>query len=804
MNAKNKIEKPDLKIGFIPIICSAPLIYAQSHGIFEKNGLEVELYKPSGWSGIKDLLVYDHIDAAHMLSPMPLACNLGLDGKKADIRLSLIQNINGQALTLSTKHIGIKSVTDMKGFTFGIPYRFSMHYYLLCYYLAAGGLDPLNDVDIKEIAPTLMPYYLRKGSLDGYFTAEPFNQIAVYEETGFIHILSKDIWDGHPCCSLATSQRFIDKYPNTYSAMVKSVLEAELILHNSNIEERKEIAREISGPLHLNQRDYIPVAQALSGEFPNGKGENFVIPNRIDFIPHPWPDYGVWMLSQMQRWSQLPGKVNYNEIVKSAFSTDGTIELAEALGFESIKSPSLGGIKPFSIEDPINYMLKQPFSAYQETSKPLKRIDLNEDTEEELSRVLSKMAVIAGGELENRVDITTSGTIGGIQHILNEVALNMKFMRDNLNERYDLLQKETEERLRAEKEAKDQLNTIFSSLKDNVFVISEEFDILYKNDSAHDLFGEDLVGRKCYNVLMGGETQCDICSKKQIQEGVRFEQEIKFPNNGGVKVFDIISTPIENYDGKPAFVELMRDITRIKRNEEELENHRNNLEKTLEEFAYVASHDLQEPLRMVASFTQLLQRRYKDKLDEDANEFINFAVDGATRMQGLINDLLIFSRVGTRGNPFKATDMNIVFQTVKTNLSQAIKEKSAQVTCDPLPVIIADDSQMNQLLQNLISNAVKFNDNEIPKVHLTGIVKENTWEFSLKDNGIGIDTQYFDRIFIIFQRLHKKDEYGGTGIGLAVCKKIIQRHGGKIWLESEKGKVTTFHFSIPRQISNQD
>jgi len=229
-----------------------------------------------------------------------------------------------------------------------------------------------------------------------------------------------------------------------------------------------------------------------------------------------------------------------------------------------------------------------------------------------------------------------------------------------------------------------------------------------------------------------------------------------------------------------------------------------NLKRSNEEltqFTYVASHDLQEPLRMVVSFTQLLQRKYKDKLDNDANDFINYIVDGATRMQGLINDLLILSRVETRGKSFNATDMNVILELVRKSLYILIKESNTKVTNDPLPVIIADDSQMVQLLQNLISNAIKFNHSEIPQVHITGEVKEKSWEFSVKDNGIGIDSQYFDRIFIIFQRLHKKNEYEGTGMGLAICKSIVQRHRGKIWVESEIGKGSTFYFSIPRQIS---
>jgi len=212
----------------------------------------------------------------------------------------------------------------------------------------------------------------------------------------------------------------------------------------------------------------------------------------------------------------------------------------------------------------------------------------------------------------------------------------------------------------------------------------------------------------------------------------------------------------------------VEDITERKLAEENLKRAMEDLKRSnaeLEQFAYVASHDLQEPLRMVASFTQLLERRYKDKLDDDANDFINFIVDGTSRMQALINDLLIFSRIGTRGKTFNATDMNIVLENVLTNIRQSIKETNATITNDPLHVIIADDSQMMQLFQNLISNAVKFHGEEAPIVHVSGEDKEEDWVFSVRDNGIGIDSNNFDRIFVIFQRVHKKDEYSGTGIG---------------------------------------
>jgi len=195
----------------------------------------------------------------------------------------------------------------------------------------------------------------------------------------------------------------------------------------------------------------------------------------------------------------------------------------------------------------------------------------------------------------------------------------------------------------------------------------------------------------------------------------------------------------------------------------------------------------------------LLRDITKHKKIEDANDFINYAVDGATRMQNLISDLLIFSRVGSRGKPFKTTDMNVVIENILDNFRHLIKETNSMVIYDPLPIIEADESQMIQLFQNLISNGIKFRGEKDPIIHVTAEIKADKWIFAVKDNGIGINTKFFDRIFIIFQRLHKKNEYGGTGIGLAVCKKIVQRHGGKIWVDSEFGNGSSFHVSIKKR-----
>jgi len=244
---------------------------------------------------------------------------------------------------------------------------------------------------------------------------------------------------------------------------------------------------------------------------------------------------------------------------------------------------------------------------------------------------------------------------------------------------------------------------------------------------------------------------------------------------------------------------LQVEIKGRKNAEKEILRYADELERSnyeLQQFAYVASHDLQEPLRMISSYLQLIERRYKSKLDQDADEFIEYAVGGAKRLQNMINALLEYSRVGTTGRSFEPVDCEKVLGDTLANLKVAIEENSAVITHDPLPIVMADRSQMLQLFQNLIGNAIKFRGQEAPRIHVSAGRKDDEWTFYVKDNGIGIEEQYKDRIFDLFQRLHNRG-YSGTGIGLSVCKRIVERHGGKIWLESMFGKGSTFYFKIP-------
>jgi light-regulated signal transduction histidine kinase (bacteriophytochrome) len=246
---------------------------------------------------------------------------------------------------------------------------------------------------------------------------------------------------------------------------------------------------------------------------------------------------------------------------------------------------------------------------------------------------------------------------------------------------------------------------------------------------------------------------------------------------------------------KLAEAELRRAHDELAKKAEELE--RSNAE--LEQFAYVASHDLQEPLRMVSSYTQLLAKRYKDQLPAEAQEFMHFTVDGAARMKQLIEDLLAYSRVGTKGKELVPVSLEAPLKRALTNLRTAIEESGATVSADALPTVEADEVQLAQVFQNLIGNALKFRGKAAPRIHVGAAEQAGEWQISIADNGIGIEPQYFERIFMLFQRLHAMGEYPGTGIGLAICKKVAERHGGRIWVSSTPGAGSTFHFTLPKK-----
>jgi PAS domain S-box-containing protein len=345
---------------------------------------------------------------------------------------------------------------------------------------------------------------------------------------------------------------------------------------------------------------------------------------------------------------------------------------------------------------------------------------------------------------------------------------------------------------------------LLEAAPDAMVVVNQGGEIVLLNLQAEKQFGyrrDELLGQKVKNIIPEGFAERLIADgtrttaealEQQIGTGIeltgRRKDRSEFP-------IEIMLSPLESAEGI-LVTAAIRNISARKKGEAHIQElNRSNEE--LGQFAYVASHDLQEPLRMVASYTQLLSRRYKGKLDSDADEFIAFAVDGANRMQRLIQDLLTYSRVATKGNDLLHSSSEEALQRALINLRGAIEDSGALVTHDPLPTVLADEMQLIQLFQNLVGNAIKYRRPGIPLVHVSAVKNDKRkWIFSVQDNGLGIDSQYFEKIFVIFQRLHKREEFAGTGIGLAICKKIVERHGGSISVESQPGQGSTFRFAL--------
>jgi nitrate/nitrite transport system substrate-binding protein len=336
------IEKKDLKVGFIPITCATPIIMAHPMGFYSKHGLNVEVIKTAGWAVIRDKTLNKEYDAAHMLSPMPLAITLGVGSNPIPYTMPAVENINGQAITLAVKHKDKRDPKAWKGFKFAVPFDYSMHNYLLRYYVAEAGLDPDQDIQIRAVPPPEMVANLRADNIDGFLAPDPVNQRAVYDGVGFIHILSKEIWDRHPCCAFAASKEFVTGSPNTYAALLKAIIDATAFA--TSTENRKQIAEAIAPANYLNQPVTV-VEQVLTGTFADGLGNVRRVPDRIDFDPFPWESFAVWILTQMKRWGQIKGDIDYAGVAKQVFLATDTAKLMKEVGL----TPPTSNSKRFKV-----------------------------------------------------------------------------------------------------------------------------------------------------------------------------------------------------------------------------------------------------------------------------------------------------------------------------------------------------------------------------------------------------------------------------------------------------------------------
>jgi PAS domain S-box-containing protein len=350
------------------------------------------------------------------------------------------------------------------------------------------------------------------------------------------------------------------------------------------------------------------------------------------------------------------------------------------------------------------------------------------------------------------------------------------------------------------------LNAVVEGTTDLIYIRDLENRFTLANSACAKIFRlsvTEVVGSRMRDLLPNDSYDAVAQSDQEIlRTGVPCTLEEVAEIDGVTRMFLTTKGPYRDADGKIiGTIGISREITERKKAEDLLvkmvaELKRSNEE--LEQFAYVASHDLQEPLRMVASYTQLLSKHYKGRLDSDADEFISYAVDGSNRMQALIQDLLAYSRAGANGKAHHEISSEEALNEALSNLRASIQESGAVVTHDSLPAITTDDAQLVQVFQNLVGNAIKYRRAELPRVHVSAAKNGGKeWNFSVQDNGLGIDPKHFERIFVLFQRLHGREEFKGTGIGLAICKKIVERLGGRIWVESEPGKGSTFYFALP-------
>ena len=442
------------------------------------------------------------------------------------------------------------------------------------------------------------------------------------------------------------------------------------------------------------------------------------------------------------------------------------------------------------LEDPDHSPSSKSFSLVNQLHQELQR---NADTVFKLFSAHSR---------ENLVNLLRSEPFIGVTVIFLSIILARQVVTTSRR-----LEREIEQRQKAEEERALRDRSINSATNGILIADARQPDVptVYCNAAFEKITGyaaEEVLGQNC-RFLQGTDHQQPGLDtvRLALRQGTEAKAELRnYRKDGSLFWNELYIAPVRDPQGELThFIGIQTDITQRKHQEIELANKTRELAQSnaeLQQFAYVASHDLQEPLRMVASYTQLLGKRYRGKLDQDADEFIGYAVDGATRMQRLIRDLLEYSRVGAERQSFEETDCELVFQQAMQNLSASVRERHAEVTHDPLPIVRASPTHLLQVFQNLIGNALKFQGDAPPKIHVGAKALPDGWEFSVRDNGGGMPGDQLDRIFAIFQRLHGQREYPGTGIGLAICKRIVEKYGGQIWAESEPGKGSTFYFTL--------
>ncbi len=493
-----------------------------------------------------------------------------------------------------------------------------------------------------------------------------------------------------------------------------------------------------------------------------------------------YPDYRGIQVMGAFRWMAEPGLCIVTEIDASE-----ALAIANTLRDTTIQIGGLVGLVAVAV----SWLLSRSFI------RPI-------------TRLVKATQAVAQGNLHYHIEEEGNDEIGQLTRSFNQMITNLNTVtasRDELNQ-------EMTERKRVEaalRESETRFRSAFELAAIGRALIGLDGTFMLVNPSLCQMLGYDqteLLDKTWKDITCPDDIAIGPRAVKQLLNGEApaVEFEYRICHRDGHVIWTFLSIVlIRDIDGHPLYMGVdCEDVSWRKQVEMALTEKNAQLARSneeLQQFAYVASHDLQEPLRMVTSYLQLLEKRYQNQLDEDAHEFIDYAVDGARRMKQLINDLLAYSRVGTHGKPLVPTDMKQVLDRVLHDLQINIAESDAVITYDTLPTVIGDEGQLAQVFQNLLGNAIKFRSDVSPHIHVSVTNGAEEWQFGIRDNGIGIEPKFHNRVFEIFERLHTRGDYSGTGIGLAVCKKIIQRHGGRIWIESQFGQGATFYFTIPKK-----